>query len=42
MPSAKQTAARKKFKQKVNEAKALSKKTGKKYTTCMKEVWKKK
>ena len=42
MPSAKQIAARKKFKKKVAEAKAMHKKTGKKYTTCIKEVYKKK
>ena len=37
----KQKAARKKFANKAAEAKAMSKRTGKKYTTCIKEVYRK-
>ncbi len=40
MASAKQLAARKKFAAKAKQAKAMSKKTGKKYTTCLKIVHK--
>jgi hypothetical protein len=41
MASAKQKAAREKFKKKVTEAKHIQKKNPKKkWTTCMKEAWK--